>query len=1192
MFATHGTDEFPHFCGDLPPIAPWLRELLTYKLRDSRLGLVAEIPSSPREVGGSTSPIVVQNSELMHTEAWHLSTDCVHVSFTKSDQHEDTLRPKDFVDDFPLHLWLFLPRKKTDGNGGYWAAESHTSASSAPPPPPFPSSPSSSPPASSSGKCSNLPTISFLVDIPEPIHAELERLQLLFLLRLKDSFASFKMAILKYLTIPAPETVAEEMLSPQNFSCRGEVSSCARGGRREVVKSVGGEGVRGEEEEGGREENEGGRGVERSGEGQRERGRPCVGKETAKPTKEGLGGDADTTDPLPTQGSHTPHHLTKGEGLNKPTSSPTIGGCVLVHSVQADLLLPSLFSLKPSRSTNTEADTPITSPLSPSPSPVPLFTPGTGGMGSRCSGVSGTESGHVSAGSMESGHISSLATDHSQGYLGEGVLPEQAAFQRPHPRQPPPPPPLSPLATTLGTPLAMSQLSTLQSDAIHTPIFNLSGSESSLRSHTSQTSQTSRTNQINYTGQTGCTGQMGHINPSGSQFTEKLLDSGRGYPYDGHGRSLSVGNIAPSFGKAAPSLAPPSFTLSPIHHNVTSYSTHAPLPVSVTSRESASNRVSTVTRERAMNTVSSTNRVILSNTLATTDRDSVTSSVSSTNIPAGVEFRSDSRCSSSEDYIFVQSPELPGKFEASADILVRVDEGEGEGEVELGMELGMEEWDVSPHEAGRRAESVAIETGGRHGRMQLSLSGGEVQAEGRGGGRRGRQEDGGGRIVGGSISETLEDVSGNVECEDTLTPLTATGTTKKMFPLHRMNTASSLHSVSSSKREKLPPLVRVEPQYVLRISMRNIAALSNIQVNEISLRANVGQVGLEEIKSAERTQHERRRGKEEEDSGPDIPVVKARIEIGSQVKRFELPAAMVSEKEQDMVVMVKVAGLETALLLKNATVLKDFFDDEYEADSPVPIQIHVEDTSLLLRESLEHIADTDSSLSVHISSADIHRGKKIEEINLFRMLKEEATETETLAVNTETSFRDRCLTLREGEDVFRAAVTSNPELLCTFRSFIDAFESHVSRHGGLSVQLHQPEHIAGLLQELQVSLSDEDTDRERGDGSEAPRVNSSNSQPENNPTLMLRLAELKKLRQDKELRRIESENRDLISQLTQTKVLLAERSQDLDEVTSECKKTKDELVTHKQVLENYQEHIERLLSENADLKGHISDSAH
>ena len=812
----HGTNEFPHFCGDLPPLASWLKELLAYELHDSRLGLVAEIPSSPREVGGATSPIGV------HTEAWHLSTDCVHVSFTKSDRHEDILRPKDFVNDFPLHLWLFLPRKKTDESVGHWAAEAHTFAPSAPPPPPpFPSSSpsSSSPSATSSASCSNLPTISFLAHISEPIHAELERLQLLFLLRLKDSFASFKMAIMKFLTIPAPETVAKEMSSPQNFSCHGEVFSGDRGGRGRGVKSEGGDGVRGEVEEGGR-------GVGKSGGRQKGRGGTCVGEETATPTQKEGSGEADTADRLPTQGSHTLHHSADEEAPNKTTSSPTIGGCVVVHSVQVDLLLPSLFSFKPSHSTNTEVNTPLTCPSSPSPSPAPpLLTPTAGGVETERSGVNSTESGHVSVGSMESEHISS-----------------------------------------------------------------------------------------------------------------------------------------------------------------------------------------------------------------------------------GVK-----------------------------------------------------------------------------------------------------------------------------------------------FPLHRTNTASSLHYVSSTKREKLPPLVRVEPQYVLRISMKRIAALPNIQANEISLRASIGHVGLEEIKSTERTPQERRRGKEEEeDGGRDAPVIKARIEIGSQVKRFGLPAATVSEKEQDTVVMVMVAGLDTALLLKNATVLKDFFNDEYEVDTPVPIQVRVVDTSLLLRESLDHTADTDSSLNVHIASADIHRGKKIRGINLFRMLEEATTETETLGVNAETPSHAMSLTLRGSEDDSRTSVAStNSELLCTFCSFIDAFESHMSRHGGLNAQLHQPEHIAGLLQELQVSLSDEDTDRERGDGNEAPRVDSDNSPPENSPTLLSRLAELKKLRlENKELRRIESENRDLISQLTQAKVLLAERSQDLDSVTSECKKTKDELVPHKQVLENYQEHIEKLLSENADLRSHISDSAH
>ena len=39
IFSSHGSGEFPHFPGDFPCVPPWLRELLNYKLRDSRIGL-------------------------------------------------------------------------------------------------------------------------------------------------------------------------------------------------------------------------------------------------------------------------------------------------------------------------------------------------------------------------------------------------------------------------------------------------------------------------------------------------------------------------------------------------------------------------------------------------------------------------------------------------------------------------------------------------------------------------------------------------------------------------------------------------------------------------------------------------------------------------------------------------------------------------------------------------------------------------------------------------------------------------------------------------------------------------------------------------------------------------------------------------------------------------------------------------
>ena len=102
------------------------------------------------------------------------------------------------------------------------------------------------------------------------------------------------------------------------------------------------------------------------------------------------------------------------------------------------------------------------------------------------------------------------------------------------------------------------------------------------------------------------------------------------------------------------------------------------------------------------------------------------------------------------------------------------------------------------------------------------------------------------------------------------------------------------------------------------------------------------------------------------------------------------------------------------------------------------------------------------------------------------------------------------------------------------------------RHGGLKVQLNQPEHIAGLLQDFQVSLSEEERKGERSKSSDAPpsysetvghsatpqarvgnasstlqaRVIESSSPTHNrrlsvdSPTTKTRLAELRVLRQD------------------------------------------------------------------------------
>ena len=460
------------------------------------------------------------------------------------------------------------------------------------------------------------------------------------------------------------------------------------------------------------------------------------------------------------------------------------------------------------------------------------------------------------------------------------------------------------------------------------------------------------------------------------------------------------------------------------------------------------------------------------------------------------------------------------------------------------------------------------------------------------------------------------------EISDTLTPLADTLPPRKPHTLHRGSTTSSLRSTTSSgRREKLPPLLRTAPQHILRINVRGIAVLPNIHSNEISIRASLNRVKLREISTDDRS--ERERSKDDDEVSPNepiwegAPVIRARIEIGDQVERFDLPPSEESGNVHDIVAMLSICGLRAALLAKNVAVVKDFFDDELESETPVPIQIHVEDTTIEMREELSHTSESDGTTNVCVKSIDIYKGKKISGINLFSegefsestdaVLTSEVDETLRLNPGQVAGLRDTSPAAQSSD----SSMGTNSDLIQTFRSFVQAFEAHVNRHGGLKVQLNQPEHIAGLLQELQVSLSDEEKDGEKNpenpptysetleryqDTTLLSRGHSTNPSPSQqrrqtleSPTAKSRAQELRKLRHDsQELARIQTENDDLISQLTHTKVLLAERSQDLDEVTSECKKAKDDLVTHKQVLENYQEHIERLLTENADLRMIVS----
>ena len=352
---------------------------------------------------------------------------------------QDTLRPRDFVDDFPLHLWLFLPREKARGPPG---AKFSTPAISTinnltthiakiegdrasdstagdttsgegcqglyAPPLQLSSLP---PETNGNDNADSLPMISFVAHVPSPIRAELERLQFLFLLRLKDSLTELKASAMKFLDLLQPlkdEGDAPLVTSPVTPRSR------SLGNRHNTLTSDDIEG-------------------------------------------------AVATDPDPVKPVSNPFSEDETEDEEEKSSSASIAGCVIVRSLQADILLPSLFNEATQQvsaaGVGVGVDTPINSPpllLSPSSSLI---------------------------GAMP---LSQSATPPSQ----SGTPTKAGSPLRPLPVPP------SPL--TQSTTLSPSLLP-------HPPPSPMSGSQSSLHSQTSQTGLTRETRETSQTSQTGLT---------------------------------------------------------------------------------------------------------------------------------------------------------------------------------------------------------------------------------------------------------------------------------------------------------------------------------------------------------------------------------------------------------------------------------------------------------------------------------------------------------------------------------------------------------------------------------------------------------------------------------------------------------------------------------------------------------------
>ena len=314
------------------------------------------------------------------------------------------------------------------------------------------------------------------------------------------------------------------------------------------------------------------------------------------------------------------------------------------------------------------------------------------------------------------------------------------------------------------------------------------------------------------------------------------------------------------------------------------------------------------------------------------------------------------------------------------------------------------------------------------------------------------------------ISSTDENISKKELLHDTdKSPL---DTLKLSEPVTTNATrGSSLVSISTSS---------IVPEYILYISTGFIRGLTILSSEGINVSAAVDTMQIDELKEEEYKEKEmmkerRQRGNIKREIKHCLPVIKARAELGKSVDQY-FPEIS-DELRPDAVMFIKANGLQPKLALKNVMIIKDFFEDEVELEMPVPLQLRIMETQVILKDTVECPLDHPRNITVNIPDIFINRGPRAQNTNL--VLAEPVGVSPDLVGMVPESVgvvTDDALIEGEGTDGNTSGdKNTNEVLLESFRQFIQAFQDHTRKGGRVSVP--HPEKVSQLLKELQQSLS-------------------------------------------------------------------------------------------------------------------------
>jgi hypothetical protein len=353
-------------------------------------------------------------------------------------------------------------------------------------------------------------------------------------------------------------------------------------------------------------------------------------------------------------------------------------------------------------------------------------------------------------------------------------------------------------------------------------------------------------------------------------------------------------------------------------------------------------------------------------------------------------------------------------------------------------------------------------------------------------------------------------------------------------------------------------------EYVLRAVTGMIRASGYLSAQGICVMAAVDSLNLNELREEEYKElADEKRGRRKKHDGDVVyclPVIKARIELGKTVKeRFF--SQIQNDRELDVVAFLKASGLKLRLGLKNLMVIKDFFDDEVEPEYPVPLQIRIMETQMILKDEVPSPLDHPRNMTVNIPDIFINRGPRADNTNLII----------ADSVGVPAMLKANAATIDEDGQPQEVCDGKDDDVFESFRRFVTAFEKHV--HKDTPVPPH-PEKVTQLLQELQQSLSAPPSYLDTISCDFYSNVVSDTP----HPTVDALQTEIERLRRDNQL---------LLQDVTKVKEEKCKTDEEHDELIRELVRIKMEYATLNLTHEKQLTQIERLVTEKTDLQDQL-----